>query len=874
MAAIYRLLCTHCTFGTSALESSTADNAGKVFGYSVRRSSLPDSERVQLRAVFRAVERLLSYYLPKDAPPEKKESLDADCTPRRLIFLPNLGGWQAAAHVAYRTRDTAGRPGCYFADVLAAKSDGGKSLWSPHDVLQLWATGHDDAPRANWWCVSEEALENLEESGRGDLQNLTTPAELRGNATSFLDDDLLSQFLNLEPGEVPDNLDHIVAPRWWAIPAQQRQALMEAMLSATINTRKHNSKDPIVIAAEPSVAALLFYGVFRLLPEKLCAGIGFSTYESAPERSLTPLVATTFHDPEATNADLPAELYSRGFACNTFRDVAKYGRAQPVPEAGYVRHVAGLAVTGNWAALDGFLAAIDALQKPDFGSLDRLAEIETYVTDYVTGNKRRKKSGPEPSVERGSDKDRFRRARFRGLLTTAAEDRAADWPGDLLRTAVAWLGEEFPELWSEQGPVASVLKKRLPATNKELELLLRKVQDSPESTHSKLNLMVARAVIHVALAEHAKRIPQAFSDFIAAPKKDGGYAPPILQAGKFVEALLRAIVEEGHQHLLRYPSHQLVDPILDTLSTQERRSPGFVHTQQIPLLDILTWSLTDTYTSIRKRAEFLTRHSVLECLTRQCDCPREFTAAVDDFFLKLLRLIPGISQNHWDFLAVNGRSRLDALSNWLSAVKPENRSRYKEALEAWQGIHGAVSELKPVAERAGGFTALFPKLFPDDQPPRASLAKFTDAYGQLRKIYYECNTPIDLPLKVFLATPFSGLGVSEAKRPRMTRWLDRALNGVTRTRKKASFAMRRGKKKPSGKGAALRIGIATASFAVCVALAFALYPHLPTQQAIGRFFAGKFSGWLSTPTGKKRDQNAKEKQQGSAREDTATLHGD
>jgi hypothetical protein len=838
MATIHRLLCTHCTFGTSALESSTADNASKVFGNSVRRSSLPNSERGQLRTVFRAVERMLSYYLPKDAPAEKKESLDAYSTPRRLVFLPNLGGWQAVAHVAYRTRDTAGRPGCYFADVLAAKVDATKAPWSPLDILQLWSTGYDDAPRANWWCVSEEALAELDESGQGELRSVGSPAELRGNAEPFLEENLLNQFLTLEPGSAPDDPGRIVSPRWWEVPAPQRRALVEAMLNATINVRKTNGKEIVAIAAEPSVASLLFYAVCRLLPEKLRTGIGFSTYESSPERSLTPLVATTFLDHQASNADLPAELYSRGFACNTFENVTKYGRSQPVAEVGYVRHVVALAAAANWVELNGFLAALDALQRPDFGSLDKMTEIETYVSDYLTANKRRKKVGAEPPVERASDKERFRRARFRGFLATGVENGTGDWPSDLLRTAVAWLGDEFPTLWNEQGPVAAVLQTRLPASNKELELLLKKVQDAPESTRVRLTQLVARAVDDVALAERAEQIPQAFANFIAPPTKDGSDSTPTAKAGDFVEALVSELVAKGRQHLLRNPSRQLVGPILDAVYAMEKRVPGFVLEQQIPLLDILTWSLSNTHTSTKDRAGLLARHSALESLTRRSVYPRDLTVAVDDFFRKLLRLVPGTKQNHWDFLAAGGRSRIDALRKWLSAVKPENKSRYNEVLDAWQAIHEAVSDLNPVAKKATRFKALFPKLFPGEQPPGDSLKKFRAAYGQLREIHQDCNTPIDPSVAAFLATFFSGLDVDESERPTITRWLERYLNDAIRANKSASAKLRR-KKKPSIMGAAVRVGIPAASVLVCAGLAFVFYPKVISHPAIRHLFAAK-----------------------------------
>ena len=40
-----RLYCTHCTFGTSALETHSADNEEKVLGYSVRASSIGEADR-------------------------------------------------------------------------------------------------------------------------------------------------------------------------------------------------------------------------------------------------------------------------------------------------------------------------------------------------------------------------------------------------------------------------------------------------------------------------------------------------------------------------------------------------------------------------------------------------------------------------------------------------------------------------------------------------------------------------------------------------------------------------------------------------------------------------------------------------------------
>ena len=72
----------------------------------------------------------------------------------------------------------------------------------------------------------------------------------------------------------------------------------------------------------------------------------------------------------------------------------------------------------------------------------------------------------------------------------------------------------------------------------------------------------------------------------------------------------------------------------------------------------------------------------------------------------------------------------------------------------------------------------------------------------------------------------------------MTRWLDRALSDATRARSLA-FAKLRRKKKPSIKGAALRVGILAASVLVCAGLAFVFYPKVVSHPAIRHLFASK-----------------------------------
>ena len=78
---IHRMYCTHCTFGTSVLEKRTTENAAKILGYSVRAASVADRDKI--RRVFRSIERLLSYDLPKGTPSTEKVSYNAAKAPRR-----------------------------------------------------------------------------------------------------------------------------------------------------------------------------------------------------------------------------------------------------------------------------------------------------------------------------------------------------------------------------------------------------------------------------------------------------------------------------------------------------------------------------------------------------------------------------------------------------------------------------------------------------------------------------------------------------------------------------------------------------------------------------------------------------------------------
>jgi hypothetical protein len=362
--AIEQIYCTHCTYGTSALEQREGELADRVLGYSARAGS---AERNELRNDYRAIERFLYYYLPADTPPEEKQRLDAAGAPRRLFFCPSMGRLQMVGQVAYRQYDTAGRLGSYFAHVLFGdRSAGG---WSALDCLRLW--------NAPW--VQEDSAEHPFK-----LPALERLDDVWAGAPPAIGDDALLRFLQSidegrasspspETGNAADGLgrpphyDELIAPRWQTSPAQQRIDLVANVLQGLLALGTQR-RDNILLVVEPSVAALVFYGVARLLPKSLAEGLSFSTYEPNAERLPVTLAATTFFDPHT--ADVRSDLYRRrGLVINTFQD--RMSETGP-PSGDYARFIIERLLEDGWPVVDRLLegfAAAGAKQPADLESL-------------------------------------------------------------------------------------------------------------------------------------------------------------------------------------------------------------------------------------------------------------------------------------------------------------------------------------------------------------------------------------------------------------------------------------------------------------------------------------------------------------------------
>jgi hypothetical protein len=484
-----RLYCTHCTFGESALEEATGEAAAKVLGYSVRASSLDLDDRAELRKVFRSIERLLSYELPRDTPATATETLDATTAPRRMLFIPLMGDYQVVGQVCYRAHDTAGRPGSYFADILVypvaeghAPSAAQPARLTACDCLQLWSADHNGRISAdrNWWCDSKEMFEAREAAGDArpfapgtDCDDVA--AAIRHGVAPIVSDRALQGFLNDESDEqfADDDPAALIPHRWRQIDVGLRRQLFARLLQATMSALRPKARETVVLAAEPGIAALLFYGVCRALPTSLqqpskdSGGISFSTYEPSPERPVTMLVATTLHNRDASAADLPAELYQRGFACNTFRRLDKndfhYGRTTEI--GGYATWVVERLTAGasGLAEVDALLARLNPRAFPTLAleSLDAIIRVDGSVRAYLSGQQPEAGEKALPEVASSPDANTYCHILFLDLVEESVTTGRSTWPHTLIDASVAWLGQAFEQAWAERDGFKRALQSEM-----------------------------------------------------------------------------------------------------------------------------------------------------------------------------------------------------------------------------------------------------------------------------------------------------------------------------------------------------------------------------------------------------------------------------
>ncbi len=255
-----------------------------------------------------------------DAPVDVRRRNASDAPWRRLVYSPSVDGLHLLANVCYRTTDTAGRLGSYFAHVLLQEEREGP--WNPVDCLKLWGasfwhTADEDLSDSVAESFELDPLDCLNRPGYGTIINDHALIEfLTGDdATSVSDDSGINGALDVFP------------TRWRKMRAAARQKFLTDLLHAVLELDLQH-QERLTIAVEPAVAALLFYGVFRLLPPASVQSLSFSTFESHLDRSATVLTAHDFADPTATDL-LPETYRIRGFTINTYRSLTKFAFRNP-----------------------------------------------------------------------------------------------------------------------------------------------------------------------------------------------------------------------------------------------------------------------------------------------------------------------------------------------------------------------------------------------------------------------------------------------------------------------------------------------------------------------------------------------------------------
>lgn len=560
VADIYRLYCTHCTFGTSVLEKRTTENATRVLGYSVRAASITDREKIQ--RVFRAIERLLSYDLPKGTPPTDKLTYDAAKAPRRLVFMPRLNDHQVVGLMSYRSQDTAGRPGSYFGDFLVARTGATPSGdWSAVDCLRLWPAAHTGEIVDQWWCDSEERV--MADEAAGVSSPLAPETLSRVGGPGKICDETFISFLSAEFGTSFEDPGQVIPPRWAEIPAADRQLLFARLAQATVDVLK-SGKGTVTLVVEPSLAALLFYGVCRILPQRLLAadgkfpGLSFSTYDPSPDRATTTLVATVCKG-QGADGDLPGEAYKRGFVCNTFVPEFRYG---VVSEPGkYVAHVAGFLLRESRVP-DEVIREYDALRELSITGIDALPALADDLGQYLHGADRlaRYPQLTEKAAESLTPAGKSLRS---ALVRKRLESLSTPYPPDLLEVVVDWLGNELAGDWKAKGPLYQALLPILPSSEEELEDLIQRAG-------SKLSQDIRDdAVIKVTLA--TKVLPKTLAVMAASEKSTAAFCRTIkrLPPERVEDILKEAIERYPRQYLPIFARH--FDVIASAAGIQDRQ---------------------------------------------------------------------------------------------------------------------------------------------------------------------------------------------------------------------------------------------------------------------------------------------------------------
>lgn len=365
-----QLYCTHCTYRTAALHRREGASADQVFEESTRAGSVP---RERSHDIFERFASCLLFHVPGDMLSEEMVQHDAHSLPlRRMIYLPAVGGYRLVGQICFRQKDTRGRPGAYFAHVLIQNIKEFPAPWSPLDCLRLWGSEK--------WVIEDSPDHPFDLPRFNQLQEFD-PQAFAAESGSSINDAVLHSFLTAPEGTEFADGGAVIPERWQSESPAARRTLLVNLLQAVLNL-DFGRREQLLIAVEPSVAALLFYGIIRLLPSVgLAEKLSFSTYESHRDKQVSTLAATCFRDPVKT--DLSDDWYSpqsRVVAFNTY----KPGRHTPPRRMGkYAPGMVDKFIAGGAAAVDPLLEDCAKLKVGEPAELETLFAVDGLVAQWL-----------------------------------------------------------------------------------------------------------------------------------------------------------------------------------------------------------------------------------------------------------------------------------------------------------------------------------------------------------------------------------------------------------------------------------------------------------------------------------------------------------
>ncbi|MGQ9576769.1 MAG: hypothetical protein ACUVUC_15790 [Thermoguttaceae bacterium] len=346
MSWIHQIYYTRCLRAAQVAQQEGQQPSATQGEYSPRASSLQGED---LRRWGKQIEPELYYQPPEDMPEGVRAGLDPATAPQRLVFLPSPDGFDVLALVCYQGGQQGNRAESNFAHVLLNYPHSYRLWWSNLACLELWG-----AP--GWVTRDSSDIPAV-------LQCLSRLSQMHEGQEPLIGPELVLKFLTAPVGTDWGRGAAVVTPRWQQTPPARRRKAFVTALSGFLAAGAR-----LILVAEPSVAALWFYGILRLVPNiPIFATLGFSTFEPKLDRLRTALAATCFSDP--ANSDLPLAVYNAPvFTMNTFRN-----RCSPRFELRrfYAPFIVNRLIRHGWEAVERFLMRLQV------GGADTLEDLET-----------------------------------------------------------------------------------------------------------------------------------------------------------------------------------------------------------------------------------------------------------------------------------------------------------------------------------------------------------------------------------------------------------------------------------------------------------------------------------------------------------------